>query len=603
MAAGKRENHNNLTHCPSLQLGAKPMRRPYLLFLSVFILGTILGLPSDPPSAGAADPVRPFALFVDDYFDAYFTWKPSEGTAAGLHQYDSQLENRSAAAVAKRIEIAQAQLQRLEKLRKGELNSDESIDAEVLDGRLRAELLGLKTLESWRRNPMAYVSTPAEAIDALMKRNFAPANGRLRSVIARLKATPPLFEALRANVDNPPREFTDLAITIGDGSVSFFRDTLAAWAKQAAGDDSALLKEFTDANAVVIKALEELVGWLKKDLLPRSKGAFALGAERYAQKLLYEDLVDTPLEKLLALAEATLRRDRELFAATAMKIDSKKTPSQLMDLVKEDHAAEDDLIPAARRTIEKTRQFLIDKRIIKVPSEVRPIVTETPVYARYGSGASLDPPGAYETKATEAFYYVTPVEKDWDKKKKEEHLRAFNNPIMQIVTIHEAFPGHFIQFLYAKDYPTKTRKLAGCNSNIEGWAHYTEQMMLEEGYGNGDPKIRLAQLSEALLRDCRFVVALKLHTAGMTVEQATKFFEEQGYQEHAMAYEEARRGTYDPTYLVYTLGKLQIYELRRDYFKAKGAKANLEDFHNQLVKQGGIPIKLIRRILLPADRN
>jgi uncharacterized protein (DUF885 family) len=423
------------------------MTRSCLLLLSCLLLGLGLILPSD--SAGVADPVRPIAVFVDDYFDAYFTWKPSEGTAAGLHQYDSQLENRAAAAVAKRIEIAQAQLQRLDKLRKGELTPDEAIDAEVLDGRLRAELLDLKTLQSWRRNPMSYVSTPSEAIDALIKRNFAPADGRLRSVIARLKATPPLLAALRANVDNPPREFTDLAITIGDGSVSFFRDTLAEWAKQTAGNDAALAKEFTDANAVVIKSLEELVDWMKKELLPRSKGNFALGAERYAQKLLYEDLVDVPRDKLLALAEATLRRDRELFAATAMKIDAKKTPTQVMDLVKEDHAAEDDLIPAARRTIEKIRQFLIDKRIITVPSDVRPIVAETPVYARYGSGASLDPPGPYETKATEAFYYVTPVEKDWDKKKKEEHLRAFNNPIMQIVTIHEAFPGHFIQFLYA----------------------------------------------------------------------------------------------------------------------------------------------------------
>src|SRR5262249_41563481 len=156
--------------------------------------------------------------------------------------------------------------------------------------------------------------------------------------------------------------------------------------------------------------------------------------------------------------------------------------------LKDDHPTEDDLIPAARRTIEKTRQFLIDKKIITIPSEVRPIVTETPVYARYGSGASMDTPGAYETKATEAFYYVTPVEKDWAKKKKLEHLRAFNNPVMEIVTIHEAFPGHYIQFLYSKVYPTKTRKLTYCNSNVEGWAHYCEQMAVEEGYGKGDPK-------------------------------------------------------------------------------------------------------------------
>jgi uncharacterized protein (DUF885 family) len=573
----------------------------YLCFGLVAVAFALIVVPE--PPATAADPSKVFAQFVDTYFDAYFAWKPSEGTAAGLHQYDALLEDRSAEAVGKRLVVMKAQLQELEKLRKTELNADESIDAEILDGRLRAELLDLDTLATWRKNPMSYVSTPSEAIDGIIKRNFAPPADRLRSVIARLKAAPPLLAALRANVDNPPREFTDLAITITDGSLDFFRTSLTDWAKEAAGKDAALLQEFTTANATVIKALEATGAWLKNDLLPKSKGKYALGAESFARKLLYEDLVDAPLDRLLSIAEATLKRDREAFAATAKKIDAKKTPTQVMDSIKDDHAAENDLIPAARRTIEKTRQFIVDKKIVTIPSEVRPIVTETPVYARYGSGASMDTPGDYEIKATEAYYYVTPVEKDWDKKKKEEHLKAFCNPIMQIVTIHEAFPGHYIQFLYAKVYPTKTRKLTYCNTNVEGWAHYCEQMLLEEGYGGGDPKLQLAQLSEALLRDCRFVVALKMHTQGVTVEQATKFFEEQGYQEPAMAYEEARRGAYDPTYLVYTLGKLQIYKLRADYFKRQGAGATMEAFHNAWIKQGGLPIKLIRRILLPGDQG
>jgi uncharacterized protein (DUF885 family) len=214
----------------------------------------------------------------------------------------------------------------------------------------------------------------------------------------------------------------------------------------------------------------------------------------------------------------------------------------------------------------------------------------------------MDTPGAYETKATEAFYYVTPTEKDWDAKHKEEHLRLFNRPVMEIITIHEAFPGHYIQFLYAKQFPTKTRKLIYCGSNVEGWAHYCEQMMVEQGYGGGDPRIRLAQLAEALLRDCRFVVGIRLHTKGMTVEEGAKFFEREGYQEPASAFEEARRGAYNPTYLYYTLGKLEIYQLREDYRKAKGSAFNLETFHNEFVRQGGIPNKLIRRILLPDGR-
>ena len=215
----------------------------------------------------------------------------------------------------------------------------------------------------------------------------------------------------------------------------------------------------------------------------------------------------------------------------------------------------------------------------------------------------MDTPGPYETKATEAYYYVTPPEKEWDAGHKDEHLRAYNPPVMNIITIHEAYPGHYIQFLNAKQFPTKTRKLISCGTNAEGWAHYSEQMMIEEGFGNGDPKIRLAQLQEALLRDARYVVGIKLHTAGWTVEDGAKYFREKAFQEPANAYEEARRGAYNPTYLYYTLGKLQIYKLREDYRRAKGSTFTLQAFHDEFVRQGSIPIKLIRRILLPGDNR
>jgi uncharacterized protein (DUF885 family) len=554
--------------------------------------------PADAPKGGS-----PFASFVDEYFDALFTWKPSDGTAAGLHHYDTALENRSAAAVAHRVAELKKQLQALGKIRAGKLSTDEAIDAEVLDGAVRAELLDLDTLQNWRKNPMGYIATPAGAVDGLMKRTFAPAPARLRSVIARLKATPPVFAAMRENVVNPPKEFTDLAIRMGEGSVGFFRDTVREWAKDAAGGDAALFAEFEAANAPVVKSLSEAAEWLKKDLLPRSKGSYAIGATNFADQLRYEELVDIPLDKLLAIGEVNLKRDHDKFVATAKKIDPNKSPAEVMKMISDDHPTEADLIPSARRTIEKIRQFIVDRHIVTIPSEVRPTITETPPYARNGGFASMDTPGAYETKATEAFYYVTPPEKDWTAAQKEELLRLFNGPVMQIVTIHEAFPGHYIQFLYAKQFPTKTRKLTGCGTDVEGWAHYCEQMMVEEGYGGGDPKIQLAQLSEALLRDCRFVVGIKLHTQGMTVDEGGKFFEKEGFQEPSNGYEEARRGAYNPTYLYYTLGKLQIYKLREDLRKAKGKDFRLETFHNEFVKQGGIPIKLIRRILLPGDNG
>src|SRR5678815_1932760 len=225
---------------------------------------------------------------------------------------------------------------------------------------------------------------------------------------------------------------------------------------------------------------------------------------------------------------------------------------------------------------------------VTIPSEVRPRVEPTPPYARGTGFASMDTPGAFETRATEAFYYVEPVEPDWDAKHKEEHLRLFNLPVVGLINVHEAFPGHYVQFLYSPRFPTKTRKLLGAGTNAEGWAHYAEQMMVDQGFGGGDPRIRLAQLSEALLRDCRYVVGIKLHTQGLSVQQASdEYFVKQCFQEPANAYEEARRGAYNPTYLYYTLGKLEIYKLRADYQKAKRNAFSLRDFHDQFVKQGG----------------
>jgi uncharacterized protein DUF885 len=387
------------------------------------------------------------------------------------------------------------------------------------------------------------------------------------------------------------------------GSVGFFKDTVAMWAKSAAGADTAVLNEFDLANSAAAKSLDEAATWLEKTLLPNSKGSYAIGADRFAQKLLYEEMVDTSLERLLAIGEANLEKDYNAFIETARQINASKPPMAVMKSLSDDHPSEGSLIPDAKQTIEGIVEFIKAHDIVTIPSDVRPHIEETPPYARSGSFASMDTPGPYETKATEAFYYVTPPETGWDAKHKEEHLRAFNRATMSIITVHEAYPGHYTQFLNAKQFPTKTRKILYAASNVEGWAHYAEQMMLEEGFGNGDPRVRLAQLEEALLRDARYVVGIKLHTAGWTVEQGAKFFEEKAFQEPANAYEESRRGAYNPTYLYYTLGKLQIYKLREDYRMSKGSAYRLKTFHDEFLKQGGVPIQLIRRILLPGDHG
>ena len=537
-----------------------------------------------------------FARFVDDYFAAQFRARPSAGTEAGLHQYDAQLEDLSRAHVLARVaELKQLQA-RLDAFDRQQLSFDEAIDAQALGGDLRSELQGLEVLRNWERNPMPYVRVPGNAVDGLMKRDFAPAHDRLRSVVARLASVPAVYAAARANVQNPPKEFTDLAIRMCNGSAGYFEGAVAKWAKDAAGGDAALLAEFDKANATVVKETRELAAWLKQDLLPRSKGQYAIGAENFLAKLKYDEMVEMPLEALLARGEAQLAKDHAAFVETARRIDPAKTPAEVMKSLSDEHPTADDLIPSVRRSVEAARRFLVEKDIVTIPSEVRPLIAETPPFARGGSFASMDNPGPFETKATEAFYYVTPVEKEWDAQHQEQHLRLYNAYVVPMINVHEVWPGHYLQFLYSPRFKTKTRQLTFCGTNAEGWAHYTEQMMVDQGFGDGSPKIRLAQLQEALLRDCRYVCGVRLHTKGWTVEEGAKLFVEMGFQEPANGYEEARRGAYNPTYLYYTLGKLEIQDLAREYMQAK--KASLKQFHDAFVAEGGLPIPLVRKILL-----
>jgi hypothetical protein len=566
------------------------MKKPILLWSSLALV-----VPQFATSARSLPITSDFARFVDEYFDARYAFRPTEGTAQGFHQYDTKLPDLSRRAIEARIGELKHELARLSSFDRGKLSFDDGIDAELLEAQIRGELLTLETLRSWENNPMQYAFLPGGAVNGLMKRDFAPAAQRLRSAIARMKGIPGIYAAARENVKNPPKEFTDLAIRMSRGSVGFFERSVAAWGKEAAGGDADLARQFEEANAAVITAGREFATWLEKDLKTRSNGRYAIGEANFLAKLKYDDMVEMPLAQLLAKGEAQLAKDYTAFVQTAKTIDPTKTPAEVMKSLSDDHPSAEDLIPTVARSVEDARQFVVDKGLVTIPSEVRPKVEETPPFARSGSFASMDTPGAYETKATEAFYYVTPVEKDWDLKHREEHLRLYNRYVIAMIDVHEVWPGHYLQFLYAPRFPTKARKLLFCGTNAEGWAHYAEQMTVDEGFGGGDPKMRLAQLQEALLRDCRYVVGVKLHTQGMTVEDGAKVFVEKGFQEPANAYEEARRGAYNPTYLYYTLGKLQIQELRDEYRQRKNA--TLRQFHDAFVAQGALPIPLVKRLL------
>ena len=539
-----------------------------------------------------------FLIFEEDYFNALLAYRPTFGTLSGIHQYDEMLEDFNRGRIDGRIEELRVQSARLAALREQTLVAGEAIDAEILQQRIGAEIFELVEERAWEKNPMIYMGQPGEAIDALIKRDFAPGRERIPAVVARMQGVPRLVDSMKANVQNPPREFTELALRMAQGSVAFFKDTVPRWAAPFA--TVAERGRVEKAALLAQLAMEDAALWLQRDLLPRSKGTFALGEKRFLKKLRLEEMIDLPMKQLLATGEAALARDRDRFRVVAETFAPGATLTAVMSLLANDHPSESELLTATRATLEKTRRFLVDKHLVTLPSNLRPTVTETPPFARNGAFASMDSPGAFETKATEAYYYVTPPERDWSAARRRQHLRLFNRPVLEMITIHEAFPGHFLHFLYAERFPTKTRKLVATGSTVEGWAHYAEQMMIEEGYGGGDPRLELAQLSEALLRDCRFIAGIKLHTGDWTVKQAARFFVDQAGQEPANADEEAYRGTYNPTYLYYTMGKLMVYQLRKDFARERGANYTLKSFHDTFVRQGGIPLAMIRKIMLTA---
>jgi uncharacterized protein (DUF885 family) len=549
-----------------------------------------------------------FQRVSDEYFDqVYFHYAPTNGTLVGYHQYDGQLEDFS----RKNIDAEIAQLKdfqnRLEAIHPDQSPADfvPRSDREIVLGNIRSELLTLETIRPWEKNADNYSSTCANGAFTLMERKFASPDDRLRSLIAREKQMPTLLAEARVNLKNPPLVYTKIAIEQLPDIMAFFEhDVPLAFAD---AKDPATKAEFAQTNAAVIAALTSYLEWLKTDLLPRSNGDFRIGADAFSKKLRYDEMVDIPLDKLLEIAWADMRKNQAHFKQVASELEPTKSPADVVLELGQNHPAPDHLLDAFRATFDGLVSFIRSHHIVTIPSDVRPIVEETPAFMRATTFASMDTPGPYETHATEAYFNVTLPDPKMTPAEVEGFMHSFNVGTVISTAVHEAYPGHYIQFLWLPQAPSRVRKLLGANTDVEGWAHYTEQMMLDEGYGQPgagakDEReskfLRLGQLQDALLRNARFIVGIEMHTGKMTMDQAEEFFQKEGYQSKETAVVETKRGTGDPTYLYYTLGKLQIMKLREDMKKKQGAAFSLQQFHDDFLKQGFPPIKIVREALL-----
>jgi uncharacterized protein (DUF885 family) len=539
-----------------------------------------------------------------EYLDWYVGVHPTRATRLGFHAHDAKLPDVSAEALRRRAEALRGWLTRLEGLERDALTGDAALDVRVLENAIRADLLELEEERPWKRNPAFYLSAVSGGLNALASRDFAPVAERMKALRSRMEGIPAVLDAAKANLEGVPRLWVQHAVRDTRGVVTYLRGDLPAAleAQGLATVDGAEREAFTRAREEAARRLEDFTAWLEKDLLPRAEGDFRLGRELFERKLALEEHVTLGADALRDINERAIREYKAWVAREAAKVDATKTPEQVMAALVRDHPTPEQLIPTARAQLVELQRFVRERDILTLPSDRLPVVRETPPYARLGF-ASMDSPGPFETKATEAFYNITNVDPGWTPEQKAQHLTYFNRAGLLGISVHEAIPGHFVQLLYEAQIPTDVRKVFSPASVVEGWAHYTEQMMVDEGLGNGDPAIRLGQLRRALQRHARWYAALALHVYGEPLEAVAKRYAEIAYFEPFPALREVERGTSNPTYLYYALGRMQILKLREDYrrhLEASGTPFVLKDFHDRFLRLG-LPVSLARRVFLPGD--
>jgi uncharacterized protein (DUF885 family) len=547
-----------------------------------------------------------FQKLADDYLTGYLAWRPAAGVALGFHQYDGKVTDLSKESIGKELGRLKDFDQRLTATDTTTLSTKAFYDFRILRSAIKNEIFNFEDMGNFDKNPMTYAG--AVDISIYIKRNFAPLEDRVKSIIAIEKNAANVFTAAKGNLnDSLAKPYIQTAIEIAHGSADFLGGDLKIALKDVKNDS--LMKVFNATNKTAIAAINGFAAWLQKEKLPKATNKYAIGEASYQKMLLYsEDITLTP-EKILAIGLSELKKEQAVFNAAAKTINPNKKPVEVYRDLQKEHPTAENLIPEVEKNVEAIRKFLTEKNIVSMPSVVNLKVKETPQFARATSTASNDDPGPFETKATEAFYYITPVDPKWNTKQKEDWLRQFDYYTTDNITIHEAYPGHYTQFLHLNaSSATKIEKVFNSYAFVEGWAHYCEKMMADEGYGhNGDTvksaKFRLTQSGDALLRLCRLCVSIKTHCQGMNVDDATKFFMDNWYQGDKPSRQEALRGTFDPGYLFYTIGKLEILKLRADYEKQEGKNFSLKKFHDEVLDHGMPQIRLLREVMLKDKKS
>lgn len=551
-------------------------------------------------------PSSTFSAFVDEFLDQFAAHHPSIAAGNGLHQKDDRLEDFSATAIAAEVAMWREMKARLATIALERLSPDERVDHRIVSGLLDAWLLELDVNRNWQKNLMLYASAISDGVHNLMAMESAPAEERARCIVSKVEGVPALLDAARANLANPPRVMAERGVRMLKGASAMLRDDVAlAFAELA---DPQLTADLRGAAEVAARTIDEFVTWFEHERLAKADGPFMVGVENLEARYRAEELIDLPVAKLLAIGERELVAKAAAFADAAARVDKSRPPLAVWADVLKDHPARGEVVAAARQAVGELQAFVESKQLVDLPQAEKVQVAAARPFDLGLASMHASPP--LEATPVTSYYYITDAQASWPAAQQDAWLQKFNYSTLAVITSHEVMPGHYVHSVFMRRTPGKIRRIwIGLNpfpqpsSGQDGWAHYAEQMMVDEGFRSADPRYEMAQVSEALTRICRMIAGIRLHAGEWTVDQAAAFFAEKAHLPAPAARQEAERGTYDPTYGGYFLGKVAAFKLRADYHKARGAAFSLREFNDRVMGNGIAPWWAHRQLLLPGDRG
>ncbi len=573
-----------------------------------FLVVGVLSLPACAPAPASAPVQTPerFEVFVDAFLAHFAERHPSIAAGNGLHLHDDRLEDFSALAIMAEVEQWKGLRARLAAIPVEPLTPDERVDHRIVAGLIDGWLLELEANRNWQKNLMIYAAAISDGVHNLMTMESSPAEVRAQRIIAKLRGVPSLLAAARANITAPPQVMAQRGVRMLKGASGMLTtDVPLAFAGLA---DTTLKGGLLAATSSAAREIDTFVTWFEQERLPNANGSYAVGKDHLEARYRAEELIDLPAGQLLAIGERELAVQEAAFVAAAAKVAPKRPALAVWKDVLANHPARGALVPAAQQAVDELQAFVVAKQLVTLPPSERVIVAAAPPFDLGLASMHSSPP--LELTPVKSYFYVTDAQASWDAARQDAWLQKFNIPTLTVMSAHEVMPGHYVHSVFMRKTPGKIRRIwIGLNpfpqpsSGQDGWAHYAEQMILDEGFRADDPRYRMAQASEALTRICRLISGIQQHTGVWTVDQAAELFETRAHLPAPAARQEAERGTYDPTYGGYFLGKMAMLKLRADVQAARGAAFSLREFHEQVMANGIAPLWAHRQLLLPGDTS